>query len=266
MSNCSSIDRFVTPYVDGELREADRLLVDEHLQRCDPCRSRVAWESSVRRLVRSNRGSLTADRAPASLYVTCREILTADGRRAVAGSAGTPRVAPRVWGALRPARWAPVALATSLFLLVAGTVVYQATRYSSRVLAAELAADHVKCFAANRLLGTRHDRTVVEASMHSMFDWRLQLPAEFDTAGLELIGSRLCLYGEGRVAHLMYRDHGEPVSIFMLPGRVRSEELVEALGHEAAIWPSGDRTFVLVTRGSRDEVERLASFAKAALK
>jgi hypothetical protein len=51
----------------------------------------------------------------------------------------------------------------------------------------------------------------------------------------------------------------------MLPKRMRPEELVAVLGHEAAIWSSGDRTFVLVTRGSRAEVERMASLVKAAL-
>jgi anti-sigma factor RsiW len=102
--------------------------------------------------------------------------------------------------------------------------------------------------------------------MMSAFGWRLHLPEQFDTSGYELVGSRRCLYAEGRVAHLMYRDErGRPVSIFMLPRRTRPEELVEVLGHEAAIWSSGDRTFVLVTRGSRAEVERMASFVKAAL-
>jgi hypothetical protein len=51
----------------------------------------------------------------------------------------------------------------------------------------------------------------------------------------------------------------------MLPLSVRSEELVEVFGHEAAIWSSGDRTFVLITRGSRAEVQTMATFVKAAL-
>ena len=65
--------------------------------------------------------------------------------------------------------------------------------------------------------------------MMSAFGWQLHLPEQFDASGLELVGSRRCLYGEGKVAHLMYRDQGRPVSIFMLPKRVRPEELVEVL-------------------------------------
>ena len=168
-------------------------------------------------------------------------------------------------GALARGDGLPLALTASLVLLVAGAFLYQATHYSSRLLAAELAADHMKCFAANSLLGTHDAPAAVERSMMSAFGWQLHLPEQFDASGLELVGSRRCLYGEGKVAHLMYRDQGRPVSIFMLPKRVRPEELVEVLGHEAAIWSSGDRTFVLVTRGSRAEVQRMASLVKAAL-
>ncbi len=100
----------------------------------------------------------------------------------------------------------PLALTASLVLLVAGAFLYQATHHSSRVLAAELAADHVKCFAANSLLGTHDAPAAVERSMMSAFGWQLHLPEQFDASGLELVGSRRCLYGEGKVAHLMYRD------------------------------------------------------------
>jgi hypothetical protein len=63
----------------------------------------------------------------------------------------------------------------------------------------------------------------------------------------------------------MYRHEGQAVSIFMLPKTERSEALVEVLGHQAAIWSAGDRTFVLVARGSRAEVQRMAAYARTAL-
>jgi hypothetical protein len=64
----------------------------------------------------------------------------------------------------------------------------------------------------------------------------------------------------------MYRHHGHPVSVFMLPKTVRPNDLIDVLGHEAAIWPSGDRTFVLVAREPREEVERIAAFVHASLR
>jgi anti-sigma factor RsiW len=102
--------------------------------------------------------------------------------------------------------------------------------------------------------------------MASHFGWTLHLPADPEQAGLELVGARPCLYGEGRVAHLMYRHHGVPVSIFMLPRSIRPQELLEVMGHEAAVWTVGQRTFVLVAQEPRDEVERMASYVQASLR
>ncbi len=163
-------------------------------------------------------------------------------------------------------RLQPLALAASLVLLVGGAVVYLITESSSRVMAAELVADHVKCFSVNRVLHTQQQASIVESALASTFGWQTRLPAHPQQVGLELIGARPCLYGEGRVAHLMYRHNGRPVSVFMLPGARRANELVEVMGHEAAIWSSGNRTFVLVAREPRDEVEQIASFVHETLR
>ena len=64
----------------------------------------------------------------------------------------------------------------------------------------------------------------------------------------------------------MYRHQGRPVSVFMLPDDVRKEEIVEVLGHRAAIWSVGGRTFVLVGSEPHEELERMASFVKAGLR
>lgn len=270
MSECTSIEPLVTPYVDGELSGPDRARVDDHVRRCAPCYSRIAAEGAVRDLVRERRSALTMEHASASLRLACSGLAGRSDPR----TAGSPAAAQDVeqsgysggrswlpsWRSL-----APIALAASLVLLVAGAFLYQATLHSSRVLAAELTADHLKCFTANSILGTHDAPAAVESSMLSAFGWQLHLPRELDASGYELVGARRCLYGEGKIAHLMYRDEGRPVSIFMLPSSIRAEELVEVLGHEAAIWSSGDRTFVLVTRGSRAEVEKMATFVKAAL-
>jgi hypothetical protein len=159
----------------------------------------------------------------------------------------------------------PVALAASLVVLVGGAFAYQMTEMSPTVLAAELTADHVKCFAMNAILHTQQTPTTVEAAMLGGFGWNMHLPAHPEQAQLELVGSRPCLYGEGTIAHVMYRYNGRPVSLFMLPKTVRAEQLVEVLGHEAKIWCAGDRTLVLIAREPRRDVERLAAFVRATL-
>lgn len=253
MPNCTSIDPLVTPYVDGEIGPANRQLVDEHLRVCPPCHSRVAAEQAVRRLIYARKEALSGACASPALRARCA------AARAVRGAGWVRPLLTSTWRT----RLAPLALAASLVLVVAGAFLYQLTNQSSRVLAAELTADHLKCF---RVVNGLQEASVVEQSMAASFGWRVQLPADAARAGLQLLGARQCLYGGGRVAHLMYRHNGQPVSVFMLPKKTRPEEVVDVLGHEAVIWASGDRTFVLVSREPREEVARVASYVQAGLR
>ncbi|HEY7170738.1 MAG TPA: zf-HC2 domain-containing protein [Vicinamibacterales bacterium] len=262
MPKCSVIDPLVTPYVDGELQGADRAVLEQHLQACPPCYQRVRAERAVRDLLQTRKPSLCDAAAPPVLRAACARL---------AGAAAAPGSRQSAGPALPASRFAtarrlePLAIAAALVMLVGGAFVYRLTDSSPRVLAAELAADHVKCFAMNRVLGTHHSSADVEGEMASRFDWKMDLPADPGRAGLELVGSRPCLYGEGKIAHIMYRHNGHPVSLFMLPRTTKSEQVVDVLGHEAAIWSVGDRTFVLVAREARSEVERLASFVHRTL-
>ncbi len=259
MSDCTSIDPLVTPYVDGELDASDRQLVEGHLKVCDACHARVAAERDVRDLIGAHRFAL-GEHASGALRAKCAQLakqeLSAVPRPPAPARASTP------WRL----RLAPLALAASLVAIVSGAFVYEATEQSTRVMAAELAADHVKCFAMNGLFGMEQKASLVEQSMLSGFGWRMRPAQPFEDVGLQLLGSRPCLYGEGRVAHLMFRHEGHPVSIFMLPKAVREEELIEVLGHQAAVWSVGNRTFVLIAREPRAEVERMASVVRASLR
>jgi anti-sigma factor RsiW len=157
-------------------------------------------------------------------------------------------------------RLAPLALAALLVLIVGGAFLYRMTQISTRVMAAELTADHLKCAVVNSIAGTAQASAVVESSLSSRFGWQAKLPEHPEAAGLELIGARPCLYGEGSVAHIMYRHQGTTVSVFMLPRSHRPEEHLGLLGHQAAVWSIGDRTFVVIARKSREELEGIASF------
>jgi anti-sigma factor RsiW len=265
MPNCQTIDPLVTPYVDDQLNDADRRLVDDHLRRCSPCHSRINAERAVRDLLQARREELTYGCAPAPLRERCRG-LAADGKRPQAQGGGTGwraaaniRVPPRT-------RFAPLALAASLVLIVGVAFLYQLTAASSKVLAAELAADHVKCFTLNDVLHTHQQAGAVESYMLSGFGWRMQLPSGAANESLELVGSRPCLYGEGKIAHIMYRHRGQPVSLFMLPRASRTQDFVEVFGHKAAIWCDGERTFVLLAREPKEEVERMAAAVQATMR
>jgi anti-sigma factor RsiW len=255
MPDCHQIDPLVTPFVDGDITPADRHLVDRHLQACRACRGRVSAEQAVHALLRARRSVLAESGVPPGLRARLASL--GDSRAASTPPAG------RSWRT----RLLPLAAAASLVLVVAGAFVYVATARSSRLLAAELTADHLKCFRViNNVLGTHQEAHAVESSMASRFGWQMRLPEHAEQAGLELVGARPCLYGEGIVAHIMYRHNGHPVSIFMLPRSARTEELVEVMGHRAAIWSVGNRTFVLVAREPRAEVERMTSFVHGSLR
>ena len=274
MHNCDSLDPLVTPFVDGALPDADRRAVEDHLRRCPPCHSRVSAERAVHELLQARRSTLCRTAAPDALHLRCASFARAEERAKTAEAAEnlrtpnprtrTQNAERRTPNALFSARLGPMALAASLVVVVGGAFVYQATDKSARVMAAELVADHAKCFAMNSALGTHQAASLVEQSMASSFNWQLHLP-DTSRAELELVGARPCLYGEGRIAHIMYRHRGRPLSLFMLPETARAQEIVEVLGHEAAIWCANNRTFVLVSGEPRREVEQIASYVQASL-
>src|SRR3954452_14109637 len=237
MPNCYKIEPLVTPFVDGNLPDPGRRVVEEHLRLCPPCHSRVSAEREVHELIRARASALKQTEAPDALHAKCWDI----ARLKPEGSDAAPT--PVLQSTTSAGRLAPYALAASLVLVVGGAFVYQATDKSARVLAIELTADHMKCIALNHALDTHDAAAAVKSSMGSGFDWPVHLPDDPAKAGMELVGSRPCLYGEGKIAHIMYRHEGQPVSLFMLPKSARPAELVEVLGHQAKIWCVGDRTF-----------------------
>ena len=215
MPDCHQIDPLVTPFVDGDITPADRHLVDRHLQACHACRNQVSAEQAIHALLRARRSVLAAADVPPGLRVRLASL----GR-----SIAAPAPAARSW----QDRVMPLALAASLVFVVAAAFVYEATARSTTLLAAELTADHLKCFRViNNVMGTHHEPQAVESSMASGFNWQMHLPEHAEQIGLELVGARPCLYGEGKVAHIMYTYNGQPVSLFMLPRETRASELVQ---------------------------------------
>src|SRR5215471_627484 len=255
MSDCTSIDPLITPYVDEDIDSAGRRRVDDHVRRCPPCHSRVAAEKAVRDLMRERRLQISRDAAPENLRERCLAL------RAARGSSAAP-----TWRV----RMKPFAIAAGLVLVVGGAFVYEATEHSMRLLTAELTADHVKCFGLNAVIGANADTAAIESSMSSIFGWNMHVPQSQD-AGLELVGARPCLYAKGRAAHFMYRYHGKPLSVFMLPQFARPDhpesapEMVDVLGHEAAVWSVAGRTFVMIANEPQQEMSRVMSVIQSGL-
>jgi anti-sigma factor RsiW len=182
-------------------------------------------------------------------------------------------VRPAIRGGLLTRRaLIPLSLAAALLLTVSSSLFFFGN--TVEVLAAQLAVDHVKCFQFAPGGGApAHVDPLAEAKKwETKYGWPLRVPAGAASEELELIAVRRCLSSEGRVAHMMYRWHGQPLSVFVLnspaartddqPGDV--EEVVRKFGENALIWSRGDRTYAVVARDPSPELQQVARYVRRA--
>src|SRR5260221_7789630 len=199
---CRELEEHFAPYVDGEEPPDARRLVEAHLADCPPCLDRADAERSARDLVVEHRAGLR-EAAPAALRARCAALCSPS-------SAGPRRSA---LSSIR--RWAPLSLAATLVLAVAGVFVFG---LNDRVeaLAAGLALDHVKCF---RSIGnpSHADASVAARDWQHDQGWPIVVPQSEPAQQLTLVDVRRCFTTDGRSAHMMYTWRGAPLSLYLLP-------------------------------------------------
>ena len=131
------------------------------------------------------------------------------------------------------------------------------------MLAAQLTADHSKCFklfvAGNPPVMDAHE---VEEMLTREYGWKIHVPPSVD--GLQLVGARRCLYADGLIPHVMYRANGQDLSLFVLNGVTRSPSELVTFGHRSQIWTKNNTTFVLV--GPADESGPLVDATRYVMK
>lgn len=246
MRTCRDIEPLVTPYVDGEASLEQREAVSRHLEACAPCEVSALAEQAARTVLRA-RASALAVRAPEDLKARCRAMAPA-------------RPVGRVLGFPRRAAW-PLALAATLVLAFAGALAYGVVR-PTEAAAAQLALDHVKCFALFDQPGALHPATV-QAQLHERYGWEVALPDEAHAGGLRLVGGRRCIYLDGTIAHILYKHGNQPVSLFVLPADTPvTEGEVDVLGYAAVAFRRSGRTYVVLAREPKAEVAALAQVFK----
>ncbi len=234
MSDCRRIVARLTPFVDKTLPADERLEVERHLAACPACATAAAEEEGGRTVVRQRAHQLKGCILPPGLRSRCEALArdTTHRRKAVPWSQ----------------RFVPVFLTSVLLLFMATALFSLATHRSSTVLAAQLTADHSKCFSLFAPAGAppveAHD---VEAMFSDHHGWDVHVPPSSPSEGIQLIGARRCLYADGRVPHVMYRVHGQDVSLYMLEGVTREQADLVAFGHRSHIWSRGATTYVFIT-------------------
>jgi anti-sigma factor RsiW len=233
--------------VDDEASAVDRERVGRHLGECPACRGHVIAEQQAREIVRAHGGALM-EHAPLALRARC----------ASSSAVAWPRLARRAMPRLSRTGW-PMALAATIVLAIAGVMLYGLVLDPSEAVAAQLTLDHLKCFALFEEPSALAPADV-QAALKARYGFDVLLPDGDHADGLALVGGRRCVYLEGLVAHLLYRRGGVPVSLFVLPpGAKLSHTELEVLGHTAVAFTRAGRTWVVLARSPRADVERIAT-------
>lgn len=257
MSDCREIEQLLTPYVDGETQDVDCAAVDAHLRACPRCREHVSSERAMR-----------------EAFAGCREKLrgcaSADLRRRC--EAGRPVVtAPVVLPAasvFQRRTWVPLSMVATLLLAIGGVFVY-GLRGGSEALAAQLAVDHIKCFEAPPNPVILPDAKALAREWATARGWMIKVPDSTRVEDLELLDVRKCLSKSGETAHLMYKWHGQPLSVYVLNSSNEAARagdaprVIEHMGQEEIIWSKGGRTYAVVTRGRPEGIEHVTRYVRA---
>jgi hypothetical protein len=156
-----------------------------------------------------------------------------------------------------------MAVAAVLVLACIVSVLAIFTQGSATVLAAQLVADHVKCFLTTPDRGSI-DAVQVGDRLKSRYGFDVPVPAGSPAIGLRLIGARRCLSGDGRTAHLLYSWNGEPVSLYVIPDDHRPPAAVHMMGHAERIWSRHNRTYVLVSTASARDLSPVVGYIQRA--
>ena len=248
MSDCRRITEQLTSYVDDLLESDRRVEVERHLDGCRSCRATASGERGGQTLLRHHASRLREEPLPPGLKSRCESIV------------GGQAVGARVPGWLRTL--VPTVLSVILLVFTASAIFSLATRQSDAVLAAQLTADHSKCFKL--FVGGDSAMSAQEAEqfLSEQYGWKIHVPPSAN--GVQLVGVRRCLYADGLVPHVMYRANGQDLSLFVLKGVTRNATDLVTFGHRSQIWTKGNTTFVLVSPS--EDSNRLADATRYMMK
>ncbi len=243
MATCRDIEPLITASVDGVATGTEQTAVGEHLRGCQRCRARASQEAVMRRVLTERAEALHVT-APAELRAKCQP---------------PPRRRPWFAAVIHPVpAWATI----GVVVLVFAAVFYVAGR-GSTAMAAELALDHLKCFALFEKASGPGDPGVIAARLKASYGWSVTVPPASVALGLQLVGGRRCFSTDGRVAHILYRHGGRPLSLFIVPRAPHAAAQLAVLGHHAIIWSRRDTTYVVLAQEPGDQVARVADYMRS---
>ena len=247
MKSCHDVDMIMTAYVDGEVAAVEAAEVDAHLAKCPPCRQRASSEGVVRQVLHASAAALV-DPAPPGLRARC--------------IATTPSASPQEGRApaRRIAGWVPLSMAATVLLAVGAVFIVGQNKQLEAAFAAQLAIDHDRCFTHLEEVVTGFDEGQAGSVLVETFGIDTAVPPE--SADFDLLDVRQCLYDEGAMAHILCEWRGQPLSLFVVPGRSDREQILEIVGHDTVIWSGDGNTYVLVAEQGPVEIGQVADYVR----
>jgi len=234
--NCTEARALLHGYLDDELDAARSAEIAQHLSTCAECMARYR---ALENLQQSLRMPHLRHAAPSALAARIRAHLPDE----------TPvRMQRRSW------RWPALsaALAASLLIAVAitGWQAVQLRAHGADALVTEAVSDHVRSLLAAHLIDVRSsDQHTVKPWFDGRLDFSPQVK-DLGAQGFELIGGRLDVLGDERVAALVYKRHLHMINLFQWPANgAASEEPTEQTrnGYHAIGWREGGMQFLAVS-------------------
>jgi anti-sigma factor (TIGR02949 family) len=240
---CDEVRPWLDAYIDGELAEAERVQLRDHLVDCPECGPEA---TALERLRDSIRQSAPVYRAPETLRSQIRFAL----RREAAASARVTRPVPG---------W--LAYAASIFLAVAlgsaGTLLITGERQEDAV-ANELIDSHLRSLLGNHLTD------VASSDQHTVKPW-FAGRSDLSPPAVDLVGEGLDLIAGKPVPALVYRRREHVINVFVLPAS-RGDLGVNLTrrGYSLRHWDEGDLGFWAVSDAAPTELAEFERVFRAA--
>jgi len=251
MGDCRDIESQLAAYVDGEGDLFERGRVEAHLERCPPCRGRAATQRATHDLLVSRRSGLRECASDALKHRCAAQRTLAAGRAGLLGRRAL----------------VPLSLAASL-VLAAGLFVMFGWGSSVDTYAAQIVTDHDRCFQSPPADVRSLDPLALARAWEDTNGWPIKVMGNSESERLQLLGVRRCGSSSGHVAHLLYRWHGQPLSVYVLNGAVPqapeashdhfAHDIFTTHGEHAVVWSTRGRTYTVVAGGPVADVERIA--------
>lgn len=240
MKSCGDIRTRLTLYLDEELQHDELAIFEEHLKRCESCRSLVESERSF---LNSVRGARPLNVAPADLRENVQRLVS-ELPTAPTAPASLKRKVERhlrkseIAGPRLENRWAIVAAASVGLILILPVMIWWLSKYEAN--APSNASNFALIAAENHL---RHIRgqlplEVVSAAPDEISAWfankvkfGVKLPNYQELSGQEKVytleGARLIGYESDYAAYVAYRMGNNPISLV-----ITSDEVARSSGGE----------------------------------